>query len=143
MSLRETLEADIRTAMRAREPVVRDTLPQADGQSGRGIGIHNKLKAYALQDEGLDTVEANQALGFAPDLREYGMGAQMLTYVGVRRMKLLTNNPKKIAGLEGYGLSVEDQLPLETPPNAFNRKYLRTKRDKLGHLLDEISDSLG
>jgi 3,4-dihydroxy 2-butanone 4-phosphate synthase / GTP cyclohydrolase II len=102
-------------------------------QEGRGIGLENKLKAYRLQDTGLDTVEANQALGFAPDLREYGLGAQILHYLGVRRMRLLTNNPKKIAGLHGYGLEVVDQLPLMTPPNEVNARYLRTKRDKLGH----------
>ncbi|MFN0242664.1 MAG: bifunctional 3,4-dihydroxy-2-butanone-4-phosphate synthase/GTP cyclohydrolase II [Planctomycetota bacterium] len=107
-------------------------------QEGRGIGLENKLKAYRLQDEGLDTVEANQALGFPADLREYGLGAQILHYLGVRRMRLLTNNPKKIAGLHGYGLDVVDQVPLSTPPNAKNLKYLRTKRDKLGHTLREV-----
>ncbi|QDU69959.1 bifunctional 3,4-dihydroxy-2-butanone-4-phosphate synthase/GTP cyclohydrolase II [Engelhardtia mirabilis] len=112
-------------------------------QEGRGIGLAAKLKAYRLQDEGMDTVEANQALGYAADLREYGLGAQMLTYLGVRRMRLLTNNPKKIAGLEGYGLSVEDQVPLKTEPNSFNTRYLQTKRDKLGHLLGEIKETLG
>ena len=104
-------------------------------QEGRGIGLANKLKAYRLQDEGLDTVEANQALGLPVDLREYGIGAQILHFLGVRRMRLLTNNPKKIPGLGGHGLEVVDQLPLETEPNPVNLKYLRTKRDKLGHLL--------
>lgn len=104
-------------------------------QEGRGIGLANKLKAYRLQDEGMDTVEANSALGFPADLREYGLGAQMLHYLGVRRMRLLTNNPKKIAGLHGYGLEVVDQLPLHTEPNPRNMRYLRTKREKLGHLL--------
>ena len=104
-------------------------------QEGRGIGLANKLKAYRLQDEGMDTVEANQALGFPADLREYGIGAQILHFLGVRRMRLLTNNPKKIVGLAGYGLEIEDQLPLETEPNPSNINYLRTKRDKLGHLL--------
>jgi 3,4-dihydroxy 2-butanone 4-phosphate synthase / GTP cyclohydrolase II len=104
-------------------------------QEGRGIGLENKLKAYRLQDQGLDTVEANQALGFPADLREYGLGAQILRYLGVRRMKLLTNNPKKIAGLGGYGLELVDQVPLDTAPNSINLKYLRTKRDKLGHRL--------
>lgn len=104
-------------------------------QEGRGIGLANKLRAYRLQDEGMDTVEANQALGFPADLREYGIGAQILHYLGVRRMRLLTNNPKKIAGLHGYGLEVVDQVPLEIEPNALNIKYLRTKRDKLGHTL--------
>jgi 3,4-dihydroxy 2-butanone 4-phosphate synthase/GTP cyclohydrolase II len=103
-------------------------------QEGRGIGLEAKLKAYRLQDTGLDTVEANQALGFPADLREYGLGAQILRYLGVRRMKLLTNNPKKIAGLAGYGLEVVAQVPLYTPPNSLNANYLKTKRDKLGHL---------
>jgi 3,4-dihydroxy 2-butanone 4-phosphate synthase/GTP cyclohydrolase II len=106
-------------------------------QEGRGIGLANKLKAYRLQDQGLDTVEANEKLGFAADLREYGLGAQILQYLGVRRMKLLTNNPKKIAGLAGYGLELLDQIPLSTVPNAQNLRYLETKRDKLGHSLPD------
>src|SRR5262249_35088648 len=105
-------------------------------QEGRGIGLENKLKAYRLQDSALDTVEANEKLGFPADLREYGLGAQILHYLGVRKMRLLTNNPKKIAGLHGYGLEVVDQVPLSTPPNSSNVKYLRTKRDKLGHTLE-------
>jgi len=109
-------------------------------QEGRGIGLENKLKAYRLQDQGLDTVEANQALGFAPDLREYGLGAQILRYLGVRKMRLLTNNPKKIAGLGGYGLELVDQVPLFTAPNPVNTKYLRTKRDKLGHMLESLEE---
>ena len=108
-------------------------------QEGRGIGLENKLKAYRLQDTGLDTVEANEKLGFAADLREYGLGAQILQYLGVRRMRLLTNNPKKIAGLNGYGLEVVDQMPLTTAPHSGNAKYLRTKRDKLGHILPRES----
>jgi 3,4-dihydroxy 2-butanone 4-phosphate synthase/GTP cyclohydrolase II len=104
-------------------------------QEGRGIGLEYKLKAYRLQDQGLDTVEANEKLGFPADLREYGLGAQILQYLGVRRMRLLTNNPKKIAGLKGYGLEVVDQVPLATAPHPGNVKYLRTKRDKLGHTL--------
>ncbi len=107
-------------------------------QEGRGIGLANKLRAYRLQDTGLDTVEANQALGFAPDLREYGIGAQILHFLGVRQMKLLTNNPKKMHGLAGYGLELVGQEPLETPPNAVNLKYLRAKRDKLGHTIRAI-----
>jgi 3,4-dihydroxy 2-butanone 4-phosphate synthase / GTP cyclohydrolase II len=111
-------------------------------QEGRGIGLANKLKAYRLQDDGMDTVEANSALGFAADLREYGLGAQILHYLGVRRMRLLTNNPKKIAGLHGYGLELVDQLPLHTVPNARNLGYLRTKREKLGHLLGGLDGTL-
>jgi 3,4-dihydroxy 2-butanone 4-phosphate synthase/GTP cyclohydrolase II len=104
-------------------------------QEGRGIGLVNKLRAYALQDGGLDTVQANEALGFQPDLRDYGIGAQILRDLGVSRMRLLTNNTKKIVGLDGYGLSVADQVPLRTEPNSFNHGYLATKRDKMGHLL--------
>ena len=106
-------------------------------QEGRGIGLGNKLKAYRLQDEGMDTVEANQALGFPADLREYGIGAQVLHYLGVRRMCVYTNNPKKIHGLSGYGLELVDQRSLFTEPNANNINYLRTKQSKLGHLLGD------
>ncbi len=109
-------------------------------QEGRGIGLANKLRAYQLQDSGLDTVEANQALGFPADLREYGIGAQILHYLGVRRMRILTNNPKKMHGLSGYGLELVDQVPLFTAPNPNNIKYLRTKRDKLGHTLGGIEE---
>ena len=105
-------------------------------QEGRGIGLHNKIRAYALQDQGLDTVEANIALGFAPDPRQYGVGAQILVDLGLRRIRLLTNNPKKRVGLEGYGLEVVDQVPIIAPITDHNRRYLETKRDKLGHLLD-------
>ena len=104
-------------------------------QEGRGIGLVNKLKAYKLQDEGLDTVEANEKLGFRADLRDYGIGAQILRDLGVRKLRLLTNNPKKIVGLQGYGLEVVERIPLEMDPNDFNLRYLRTKRDKLGHLI--------
>jgi 3,4-dihydroxy 2-butanone 4-phosphate synthase/GTP cyclohydrolase II len=105
-------------------------------QEGRGIGLVNKLKAYALQDQGMDTVEANQKLGFKPDLRNYGLGAQILADLGVRKMKILTNNPKKIVGLEGYGLSIVEQVPITIPPNEFNRCYLKCKELKMGHLLN-------
>jgi len=107
-------------------------------QEGRGIGLANKLRAYQLQDDGLDTVEANERLGFPADLREYGLGAQMLHLLGVRRMKVLTNNPKKIAGLGGFGLELVAQAPLTTKPNPSNIKYLRTKAEKLGHILEDV-----
>lgn len=105
-------------------------------QEGRGIGLANKLKAYHLQDGGLDTIEANEALGLPVDLREYGIGAQILFQLGVRRMRLLTNNPKKIHGLAGYGLELVDQVPLEIEPNPNNIKYLRTKKERMGHTLN-------
>lgn len=104
-------------------------------QEGRGIGLANKLKAYKLQDEGKDTVEANEALGFKADLRDYGIGAQILRSLGVKKMILLTNNPKKVVGLKGYGLEIVKRIPIEVSPNSVNEKYLKTKRDKLGHLL--------
>jgi 3,4-dihydroxy 2-butanone 4-phosphate synthase/GTP cyclohydrolase II len=108
-------------------------------QEGRGIGLLSKLQAYKLQQEsGLDTVEANRALGFGPDLRHYGIGAQILLDLGVRQIRLLTNNPKKVVGLDGYGLRIVERVPIQVPPNHNNRRYLRTKKEKLGHLLDEI-----
>ena len=109
-------------------------------QEGRGIGLHNKIRAYELQEQGMDTVEANQALGFKADLRDYGIGAQILVDLGLKNLRLLTNNPTKRAGLEGYGLRVVEQVPLEVPATAENRKYLSTKRDKLGHLLTSLPD---
>lgn len=105
-------------------------------QEGRGIGLVNKLRAYALQDEGFDTVEANEKLGFKPDMRNYGIGAQILVDLGVRKMRLLTNNPKKMVGLEGYGLSIVDQVAIEIEPNEYNRCYLECKKLKMGHLLN-------
>ncbi len=111
-------------------------------QEGRGIGLIDKLKAYRLQDGGADTVEANARLGLPADLREYGTGAQILYDLGVRRMRLLTNNPKKVHSIAGYGLEIVEQLPIEIPPNEHNRGYLRAKRDKMGHTFREINDQI-
>jgi 3,4-dihydroxy 2-butanone 4-phosphate synthase/GTP cyclohydrolase II len=107
-------------------------------QEGRGIGLINKVKAYALQDKGLDTVDANIELGFKPDPRDYGIGAQILFDLGVRKMKLITNNPTKRVGLESYGLSVEELVPIEIAPNPINEKYLATKKHRMGHILHKI-----
>ena len=109
-------------------------------QEGRGIGLVEKLKAYVLQDKGLDTVEANLALGFPPDLRDYGIGAQILKDLGLSTIRVLTNNPKKIVGIEGYGLKVTERIPIEVTPNKLNRKYLSTKKIKLGHILEKVED---
>jgi len=108
-------------------------------QEGRGIGLHNKIKAYALQDGGLDTVEANESLGFPPDLRHYGVGAQILVELGVRKLRLLTNNPKKVVGLEAYGLEIVERLPIQTVPTRENEGYLEAKRIKLGHLIEPLA----
>jgi 3,4-dihydroxy 2-butanone 4-phosphate synthase/GTP cyclohydrolase II len=108
-------------------------------QEGRGIGLENKLKAYALQDQGMDTVEANEALGFKPDLRHYGIGAQILVDLGLSTIRLMTNNPRKIVGIEGYGLKVTRRVPLEVPANKSNKAYLKVKKEKLGHLLEHLS----
>jgi 3,4-dihydroxy 2-butanone 4-phosphate synthase/GTP cyclohydrolase II len=107
-------------------------------QEGRGIGLANKIRAYELQDQGLDTVEANERLGFKADQRDYGIGAQILTDLGIRTMRLLTNNPRKFVGLQGYGLSVSEAVPLEIPASDHTRRYLKTKKDKLGHRLSSV-----
>ena len=105
-------------------------------QEGRGIGFHNKICAYTLQDNGMDTVEANLSLGFEPDLRDYGIGAQILVDLNLRKIRLLTNNPKNVIGLEGYRLKVVETVPIIVTPNPHNRRYLETKKNKMGHRLD-------
>jgi 3,4-dihydroxy 2-butanone 4-phosphate synthase/GTP cyclohydrolase II len=107
-------------------------------QEGRGIGIVNKLKAYALQDEGQDTVQANEALGFKPDLRDYGIGAQILRKLGLGKIRIMTNNPRKIVGLEGYGLELVERVPIEVQAKKDNLKYLSTKQEKMGHIFENI-----
>lgn len=109
-------------------------------QEGRGIGLNNKLRAYSLQDQGLDTVEANVALGFDPDLRDYGTGAEILVDLGIRKLRLLTNNPQKISGIEGFGLDIVERVPIQISSNARNLKYMKTKKDKMGHILNFDSE---
>ncbi|MCW5830478.1 MAG: bifunctional 3,4-dihydroxy-2-butanone-4-phosphate synthase/GTP cyclohydrolase II [Deltaproteobacteria bacterium] len=131
----EQLHAAMRMVERAGKGVVLYLI-----QEGRGIGLANKIKAYNLQDGGMDTVEANIALGFKPDLRDFGIGAQILVDLGLKKLRLMTNNPKKIVGLEAYGMEVVDRVPIEIEPSQENLRYLKTKRDKLGHLLRIMPD---
>lgn len=134
-SLRCDCGPQLRAAMRIVAENGRGVVLYMRGHEGRGIGLMHKLQAYQLQDQGADTVEANVALGFAPDVRDYGTGAQILVNLGIKSMRLLTNNPTKRAGLDGYGLTITESLPIEIEPNDFNLDYLRTKRDSMGHSL--------
>ncbi|MEI7926657.1 MAG: GTP cyclohydrolase II, partial [Chloroflexota bacterium] len=152
-SLRCDCGEQLDAAMRLVSEAGRGVIVYMD-QEGRGIGLHNKLRAYKLQEQGLDTVEANVALGLPAESREYGIGAQILVDLGVRQMRLMTNNPVKIqeldqfgalrgAGLDGYGLAVVERVPLEVPANAHNVRYMATKRDKMGHLLQQQMPGAG
>jgi len=134
-SLRCDCNSQLKTAMKTVADAGQGVVLYIRQHEGRGIGLVNKLKAYNLQDGGMDTVEANHALGFASDLRDYGIGAQILVDLGIKQIRLLTNNPRKIVGLEGYGLSVIERVPIQIPHNAINENYLKTKKDKLGHIL--------
>ncbi len=132
----------LKAALRQIDQYGNGVLVYMRAQEGRGIGLLNKIKAYELQDHGMDTVEANQKLGFKPDLRHYGIGAQILKKLGIVSLKLLTNNPRKIVGLEGYGMEVVERVPIEIPANIANYRYLVAKRDKLGHFLKELESAM-
>ena len=143
-SLRCDCGAQLHEAMRRVAEEGEGVIVYIRGHEGRGIGLRHKLEAYALQDGGLDTVEANLELGFSPDARDYGVGAQILVDLGISTMRLLTNNPTKRAGLEGYGLQIVERVPLQSEPNAENVGYLKVKRDKMGHVLDAyLRDAVG
>jgi len=128
----------LHTAMETIEKEGRGVILYILNHEGRGIGLTNKIKAYAIQDHGLDTVEANRQLGFKPDQRDYGIGAQILVSLGVKKLRLLTNNPRKFIGLTGYGLEIVERVAIEIPPNTVNREYLKTKKEKMGHILEMV-----
>jgi 3,4-dihydroxy 2-butanone 4-phosphate synthase/GTP cyclohydrolase II len=128
----------LHTAMEKIEKEGRGVILYILNHEGRGIGLTNKIKAYAIQDQGVDTVEANRQLGFKPDQRDYGIGAQILVSLGVKKLRLLTNNPRKFIGLTGYGLEIVERVPIEIPPNTVNREYLKTKKEKMGHILEMV-----
>ncbi len=128
----------LRTAMEMIEKEGKGVILYILNHEGRGIGLTNKIKAYAIQDQGLDTVEANKQLGFKPDQRDYGIGAQIFVSLGVKKLRLLTNNPRKFFGLSGYGLEIIERVPIEIPPNKVNREYLKAKKEKMGHILEMV-----
>jgi len=128
----------LRTAMEMIEKEGKGVILYILNHEGRGIGLTNKIKAYAIQDQGLDTVEANKRLGFKPDQRDYGIGAQILVSLGVKKLRLLSNNPRKFIGLTGYGLEIIERVPIEIPPNTVNREYLKAKKEKMGHILEMV-----